>query len=198
MEKRLSHWPHENVFFHVCTLPCIIDLILWEKTLITLISIIYEKIKEGGLQNCHFAVETRWNTPLATLVYFFTSVSHYMSVSVKESLGPLAILICLFTSMSTYVFLRSEVLEEVLSHWLHWCGLSPVWVIICVLRLLVWENASSQWAHWFGFSIVWVLICLLSVPALVKALPHLQHWCVFFYQCESSYVFKDYQRERKP
>ena len=107
---------------------------------------------------------------------FFTIVSHYMSfktVSVKESLGPLATLICLFTSMSTYDFLRSKVLEKVLSHWLHWYGISPVWIIICVIRLLAWENAFSQWVHWHGFSLVLVLICILCVLAL----PHWLHWC---------------------
>ena len=101
------------------------------------------------------------------------------SVSMKKILGTLATLIWLFTSMSTYVFLRSEVLEEVLSHWLHWCGLSPVWVIIWVLRLLVWENTFSQWVHWYGFSLVWVLICLFSVLALGKAFPYWLHWCGF-------------------
>ena len=101
------------------------------------------------------------------------------TVSMRKILGTLATLIWLFTSMSTYVFLRSEVLEEVLSHWLHWCGLSPVWVIIWVLRFLVWENTFSQWVHCYGFSLVWVLICLFSVLALGKAFPYWLHWCGF-------------------
>ena len=40
----------------------------------------------------------------------------------------------------------------------HWYGFSPVWVFICLSRILFCEKAFSHLLHWYGFSPVWTLI----------------------------------------
>ena len=55
--------------------------------------------------------------------------------------------------------LRWVLYEKVLSHWLHWCGSSPVCILICFTKLLLFEKTLSNWLHWYGFSSVCVLKC---------------------------------------
>ena len=123
-----------------------------------------------------------------TGVFFFTSVSHYMSVSVKESLGPLAILICLFTSMSTYVFFKIESVTKSL----------------ITLATLVWHLTNVS--HHMCFKITSLRESLFTMSTLawfyISVSSHMYFKCtcfseslatqttlVWFFTSESSYVF---------
>ena len=69
MEKFLSNWPHENVFFPVCTIPCFIRFDLVKKSLITMItckwfppvSILWWLIIVYILQNATLLHWSKWN-----------------------------------------------------------------------------------------------------------------------------------------
>ena len=59
--------------------------------------------------------------------------------------------------------------------WLHWYGLSPVWVILSIARRLVSKKPLLQWLHWNGFSSVWVILCITRILVSKIAVSHWLH-----------------------
>ena len=53
----------------------------------------------------------------------------------------------------------------------------PVWVDMCVFRLLARVNAFSHIPHWCGRSPVWVNMCLVRWPFRVNVFLHISHRC---------------------
>ena len=78
----------------------------------------------------------------------------------------------------SYMYIKT-VLQWFFSRRVHWYGFSPVWVLICVTRLLVLENALSHWVHRYGFSPVWVIICQSRLLFHGNAALHRVHWYGF-------------------
>ena len=64
------------------------------------------------------------------------------------------------------------------SHWLHLCGLSPVWIIVCLFKLIRCTDEKLHWLHSLGFSPVCVLMCFFKLP--FKAVEYL-HWLHLWY-----------------
>ena len=59
---------------------------------------------------------------------------------------------------------------NILSHWWHWYGLSPVCFLICLIGWLLCENTLSHGRHWYGISSVWILTCLIKITFMLKCL----------------------------
>ena len=51
---------------------------------------------------------------------------------------------------------------KVRPHWVHWNGLSPVWVLTCLFNTLGSEKLLSHFEQLNGFSPVWILSCLFK------------------------------------
>ena len=89
---------------------------------------------------------------------------------------------------------------EAMSHWLHWKGFSPVWILRWTVRLIFLVTALSHCLHWWYFHPVWVFWCLLGfrllqnpshtgciemvslqyeVEVVLQNLSHLLHWQCF-------------------
>ena len=75
--------------------------------------------------------------------------------------------------------LRRILLIKALLHWLHWYLLSPVCIFICLLRVSCIENALLNCLHWYGLSSVCVIMCLLRWLLVVNALLHSLHLKAF-------------------
>ena len=58
------------------------------------------------------------------------------------------------------------------SHWLHWCSLSPVCFLICVLRLEATLHEKLQCVHLCGFSPVWMREWVFKLASLLNDLLH--------------------------
>jgi len=66
-------------------------------------------------------------------------------------------------------------LLNALSHMWHLCGLSPLWILLCITRLPVVVNRLLQTAHSNGFSPEWLRLCTASALLLWQRLPHSAH-----------------------
>ena len=96
------------------------------------------------------------------------------------------------------VFLQSEFYDgfrcvfdmKALSHWWHWYGFSPVWVLWWYTSWYFHAKALSHWLHWYGFSPEWVLwwlyMLLLWKPCYIGDSD------MFSPQCEFSDELEDY------
>jgi len=49
---------------------------------------------------------------------------------------------------------------------LHMYGFSPLWILLCILRLPAWANSFSQTGHSNGFSPEWVRLCIVKAVLL--------------------------------
>ena len=96
-----------------------------------------------------------------------------------ECLVTLATLIWFLPSMNPHVILKIPFWTKVLSHWLHWYGLSPVcmviWHVICPFH----EKDFLHWGHWYDFSPLYLIMCFVRAILFVNALSHWLHsWYV--------------------
>jgi len=62
-----------------------------------------------------------------------------------------------------------------LSHKWHLYGLSPMWTLVCMFRLPNSPNALSQMWHLYGFSPLWILPCLTRSCEVAYRLPQMVH-----------------------
>ena len=64
---------------------------------------------------------------------------------------------------------------KLLLHSVHLYGLSPVWTVMCLLRLPESLNALSHMWHLYSLSPVWTLMCLSRWPNWLNSLSHIWH-----------------------
>ena len=57
---------------------------------------------------------------------------------------------------------------------------SPMWLILCLVKLADRLNAFSQMEHWNGFSPLWLRLWAVKLPDLVNDFSQMEHWNVFF------------------
>ncbi|MEE6519577.1 hypothetical protein FKM82_017237 [Ascaphus truei] len=74
----------------------------------------------------------------------------------------------------------------------HTCGLSPVCVLLCLVR---WDNTLNPFSHsphTYGLSPVCVLLCVSSLDKSLNPFPHSPHTCGLSPVCVLMCVFRLY------
>ena len=98
---------------------------------------------------------------------FFHTVAIFSSIFIK-----LVTFIRFFSGVYWYGFLLELGLRVVvllmvilqwLPQWLHWYGLSPGWVLLCIPRWLVRDKALSHWLYKYDLLDVWGQVVSLNV-----------------------------------
>ena len=80
--------------------------------------------------------------------------------------------------------------ENVLSQWLHWYGLSSVCVFRWFLRVFWIDNFPSHWLHWYVFSPVCFIRWLLRQLCVKNILSHYLYWYGFSHPCVLRWVLR--------
>ena len=86
----------------------------------------------------------------------------------------LAKLIRILTSVSYYMHCKFFFRVKTMPHWLHWLGVSPVWILQCnevsqiSFNILFWH-----WLHCYCFALLYVLIWVIG---LLFGMKDLSHW----------------------
>jgi len=84
---------------------------------------------------------------------------------------------CRLSLLCTLCLCCCKLLEwlKFLLHSEHLYGLSPVWTLMCLLRVPYSLNAFSHTVHLYGLSPVWTLIWMFCPPDVLNALSHMWH-----------------------
>ena len=66
----------------------------------------------------------------------------------------------------------------------------PVWIWMCVFKLLLWANVTLHSLHWCGFSPVWILMCFLQDTGMaeMKFIISMQNHMIFQGRSRHKYV----------
>ena len=118
--------------------------------------------------------------------------------------SPLWIILCLFSSWvrrKSFTTLRAtkwflscmnphmwKIFLNLLPHSEQLNSFSPVWLLICTVRLPFMLNLFPHSEQLNGFSPVWILICTVRLPFLLNLLPHSEHTKCFL-SCMTPHMY---------
>ena len=112
--------------------------------------------------SCKFALSVVSFAALVALERLLSGVRSHVALQVRrwsECVVTLVTLVCLI--MWSFR-LPVEMLENL--HVVHLWGFPPEWVLLCCFRLFDWIVVKSHWLHWCGFSPVCFWVCFLRFP----------------------------------
>ena len=120
---------------------------------------------------------TCWNKTVRALVAFVWLFSSMCSPHVPRHMvgcDPWKVTLWTFLRLFSRVLcclIFPKVIEEN-PHWPHWWGFTPVCVIMCFLRWIVWVDEKLHCTHLCGFSTEWMSKCFFKSPVRPNDLLH--------------------------